>query len=86
MHGFKSNYSKKHTETDKICLGGFVVENEVRLSRKKLKEQNITPVMMKDKIIYLRVMPTGWQTRKLQYLVSQRKHKINNYRLIEITL
>ena len=37
---------------------------------------------MKDKIMYLRVMPAEWQTRKLQYIVSQRKHKINHYRLI----
>lgn len=33
-NGFKSNYSKRRMETEKLSLGGFVVEEEIALSRK----------------------------------------------------
>lgn len=48
-NGFKSNYSKRHIEKDKLCLGGFVVQNEVNLSRKKLNNINKILYYFKDK-------------------------------------
>ena len=49
QNGFKSNYSKRHIEQDKLCLGGFVVKNEVTLSRKKLNNINKILYYFKDK-------------------------------------
>ena len=48
-NGFKSNYSKRHIEQDKICLGGFVVKEEINLSRNKLKNINKILYYFKDK-------------------------------------
>lgn len=46
--GFESNYSKKHIESDKICLGGYVVEKDIHLSRKKLNNLNKILYYFKD--------------------------------------
>lgn len=39
--GFQSNHNKKKTSNTMICLSGFVVDNGIHLSRKKLKDINI---------------------------------------------
>ena len=48
-NGFKSNYSKRRMETEKLSLGGFVVEEEIALSRKKLNNINKILYYFKDK-------------------------------------
>lgn len=48
-NGFKSNEAKKHIEEGKICLGGFVIENEISLSRNKLRNLNKITHYFKDK-------------------------------------
>ncbi len=48
-NGFKSNYSKRRMETEKLCLGGFVVEQEISLSRKKLNNINKILYYFKEK-------------------------------------
>lgn len=47
--GFKSNYSKRRMEIEKLSLGGFVVEEEITLSRKKLNNINKILYYFKDK-------------------------------------
>lgn len=39
-NGFECNYNKKKTENGKMCLGGFVIQNDVHLSRAKLNNIN----------------------------------------------
>ncbi|MCX7759247.1 MAG: reverse transcriptase family protein [bacterium] len=39
-NGFECNYNKKKTENGKICLGGFVIRDDVHLSRAKLNNIN----------------------------------------------
>lgn len=39
-NGFQCNYSKKKTEIEKMCLGGFVIERDIHLSRSKLRNIN----------------------------------------------
>ena len=51
-NGFKSNYSKKRTEEMGIALSGFVVKEDVHLSRKKMKNINkILYFFRKDKVL-----------------------------------
>lgn len=39
-NGFEFNYNKKKTENGKICLSGFVIQDDVHLSRAKLNNIN----------------------------------------------
>jgi hypothetical protein len=39
-NGFECNYDKKKTENGKICLSGFVIQDDVHLSRAKLNNIN----------------------------------------------
>lgn len=48
-NGFKSNYSKRRMETEKLSLGGFVVGQEITLSRRKLNNINKILYYFKDK-------------------------------------
>ena len=48
-NGFESNYSKRHMESKKMCLGGYVIEKDIHLSRKKLKVLNTILYYFKDK-------------------------------------
>ncbi len=47
-NGFLSNYSKKRTAKDKISFGGYVVQEDVHLSRNKLKDLNKVLYYFKD--------------------------------------
>lgn len=47
-NGFESNYSKKRVGESEISLGGYVLEKDVHLSRKKLNELNKILYYFKD--------------------------------------
>ena len=47
-NGFLSNYNKKRTAKNKISFSGYVVQNDVHLSRKKLKDINKILYYFKD--------------------------------------
>lgn len=47
-NNFRCNCSKKHLEENKICLGGHVIQNDIHLSRKKLKNLNKILYYFKD--------------------------------------
>lgn len=39
-NGFECNYNKKRTGDGKICLGGFIIQDDIHLSRSKLSNIN----------------------------------------------
>lgn len=49
QNGFKLNFSKRHIEQNQIALSGFVVKEEVSLSRKKMKNINTILYYFKNK-------------------------------------
>lgn len=51
QNGYKTNYSKKHIEKNQLCIGGFVVKEQISLSRNKLKNINKILYFFKDKSI-----------------------------------
>lgn len=47
-NGFESNFNKKHIEKGRLCLGGYVIEKDIHLSRKKLNTLNQILYYFKD--------------------------------------
>ncbi|MBI4855484.1 MAG: RNA-directed DNA polymerase [Acetobacterium woodii] len=79
-NGFACNNKKKKIEIDEISLGGFVISNDVHLSRKKLENIN--------KLIYFFRKDKTFEKQKylVDSLVFQDKHwlnEVNNLKLKE---
>lgn len=47
-NGFDSNYNKRHIESQKLSLGGYVIQDDIHLSRRKLKVLNTILYYFKD--------------------------------------
>lgn len=70
-NGFKLNHNKSLKFTKELCLNGYVISQDIRLSRTKLKELNTMIFELNSKSF------TGFSNRKKKYII---KNKLAGYR------